>query len=89
MKNYNEMAKSVFERRDKYNAERRIVVSKYKKCVVGAACCCLVALLGVGVLNGNQITTKDTLDFEMEFIIINGVKHFLLGSFVFDINMVQ
>ena len=60
MKNYNEMAESVFERRDKYNAERRMAMSKFKKSMTGAVCCCLVALLGVGVFNGNQIAPNDT-----------------------------
>lgn len=59
MKNYNEMAESVFERRDKYNAERRMAMSKFKKSMTGAVCCCLVALLGVGVFNGNQIVPND------------------------------
>ena len=60
MKDYNEMAESVFERRDKYNAKRRMAMNKFKKGMTGAVCCCLVALLGVGVFNGNQITTDDT-----------------------------
>lgn len=59
MKNYNEMAESVFERRDKYNAERRMAMCKFKKSMTGAVCCCLVALLGVGVFNGNQIVPND------------------------------
>ena len=60
MKNYNEMAESVFERREKYNAERRMTMNKIKKVTTGAVCCCIVALLGVGVFNGTQITTNDT-----------------------------
>ena len=60
MKNYKEMAESVFERREKYNAERRMTMNKIKKVTTGAVCCCIVALLGVGVFNGTQITTNDT-----------------------------
>ena len=60
MKNYNEMAESVFERRDKYNAERRLAISKIKKSITGAVCCCLVALLGLGIFNGTQIAPNDT-----------------------------
>ncbi|MBO5332746.1 MAG: hypothetical protein J6B37_01365 [Clostridia bacterium] len=54
------MAESVFERREKYNAERRMTMNKIKKVTTGAVCCCIVALLGVGVFNGTQITTNDT-----------------------------
>lgn len=60
MKNCDEMVNSLLERRDKYNAERRMAMNKFKKGMTGAVCCCLVALLGVGVFNGNQITTNDT-----------------------------
>ncbi len=52
MKNYNEMAESVFERRDKYNAERRMSMSKLKKSMAGIVCCCLVTLLGIGIWQG-------------------------------------
>ena len=31
MKDYNEMAESVFERRDKYNAKRRMAMNKRQK----------------------------------------------------------
>ena len=66
MKDYNEMAESVFERRDKYNAERRMAMNKFKKGMTGAVCCCLVALLGAGVFSGNQITTNDTPNIGIE-----------------------
>ncbi len=52
MKNYNEMAESVFERRDKYNAERKTLMNKLKKSVSGVVCCCLVAVLGIGISQG-------------------------------------
>lgn len=71
MKDYNEMAESVFERRDKYNAKRRMAMNKFKKGMTGAVCCCLVALLGVGVFNGNQITTDDTPNIAQYFIMRN------------------
>ena len=55
MKDYNEMAESVFERRDKYNAERRIAMNKFKKGMTGAvaACLCLV-LVGAFVMRANN-----------------------------------
>lgn len=66
MKDYNEMAESVFERRDKYNAERRMAMNKFKKGMTGAVCCCLVALLVAGVFSGNQIITNDTPNIGIE-----------------------
>ena len=66
MKDYNEMAESVFERRDKYNVERRMAKNKFKKGMTGAVCCCLVALLVAGVFSGNQITTNDTPNIGIE-----------------------
>lgn len=60
MKDYNEMAESVFKRRDKYNAERRLRMNKFKKLTFGAVCCCLIALFGVGILDGNLFITEKT-----------------------------
>jgi len=54
MKNYNEMADSVFERRDRYNAARAATRKKMQKITAGAACCCLAAVLGVGVMHDYQ-----------------------------------
>lgn len=59
MKNYNEMAESVLSRRDEYVAERK---RRTKKMTNIISCLCICALLCVGVFNGNQITTDDTLD---------------------------
>ena len=53
MKTYNEMAESVFERRKKYIAERRMAMNKMKKTTATVACCCLVAVLSIGVWHGN------------------------------------
>ena len=53
MKTYNEMAESVFERRDKYIAERRMAMYKMKKTTATVACCCLVAVLSIGIWHGN------------------------------------
>lgn len=49
MKDYNEMAESIFERRDKYNTERRRAMNKIKKRMSAAACCCLAVVIGLGV----------------------------------------
>ncbi len=61
MKNYNEMAESVFERRDKYNAERRMAMNKMKKSLATVACCCLVAVLSIGVWHGGTQTVSPNM----------------------------
>ena len=48
MKNYNEIAKSVFERRDNYVAEKKARMKIVKHTVSAVGYCCLVALLGFG-----------------------------------------
>lgn len=54
MKSYNEMAECVFARRDQYNAARAATRKKVQKFTAGAICCCLVAVLGVGVIQDSQ-----------------------------------
>ncbi len=49
MKNYREMAQIVLERRDRYASERRKQMNLLKKTGLSVACCCAVALLGIGV----------------------------------------
>lgn len=50
MKNYNEVAESVFERRENYLAEKKVRAKIMKRTVSAVSCCCLVALLGFGVM---------------------------------------
>lgn len=65
MKSYDEIAKSVFERRDKYAAEqkrkKRIIISTS----VPALCCCLVLIAGFGLWKngvfGSNIPAADKL----------------------------
>ena len=57
MKDYNEMAESVLERRDKYNAKKRMVIHTLKKGMTGLSCC-LVAVLGLYMMRGNQLTSS-------------------------------
>ncbi len=61
MKNYNEMAESIFERRDKYNAERRNTVKKIKNVTACAVCCCLVTLLGIVIWKSGSGTVPPTV----------------------------
>lgn len=53
MKSYNEMAECVLERRNQYNAARTAARKKIQKFTAGAICCCLVTVLGVGVMRDN------------------------------------
>lgn len=54
MKDYKEMAESVFARREKYTAERKLA---RKKAMAAVACCCLLAVLGFGVWYGSPGTS--------------------------------
>ena len=49
MKNYNETIKSVFDRIGEYEAEKKRKRKIIVRAVTSFSCCCLVALLGVGV----------------------------------------
>ncbi len=52
MKDYNEMAESVLNRRDKYVVERK---KQLKKRTTAISCVCLCALLGVGAWKGGML----------------------------------
>lgn len=62
MKNYEEMAESVLERRDRYVADRK---RKIRKTASGVSCFCLIAVFGTGIwytgiLNGgSDISNED------------------------------
>ena len=77
MKDYNEMAESVFERRDRYNVERRVAMNKIKKIISGAvvACLCLVA---VGVWHSNISTPTPPPDVDEQ--VSSGDKIILLSA---------
>lgn len=77
MKDYNEMAESVFERRDRYNAERRVAMNKIKKIISGAvvACLCLVA---VGVWHSDISTPTPPPDEDEQ--VSSGDKIILLSA---------
>ena len=53
MKNYKEMAQSVFDRRDQYNAEMKMIIHKMKKSVISVAGCCFLAVLSIVVWHSN------------------------------------
>ncbi len=57
MKDYNEMAESVLNRRDKYIAEKR---KKLKSLTAVISCSCLLTLLGLGVFQSEVLNIKPT-----------------------------
>lgn len=60
MKNYNEIANSVLERRDKFETEKKNRRRFIAKTVTPICCFCLVALLGVGVWQGGLFKDNST-----------------------------
>ena len=78
MKTYNEMAESVFVRREKYNTERRMAMNKMKKTTAIIACCCLVAVLSIGVWHSNIGTS--TLPPTVSEQLINPVANEQLNN---------
>lgn len=53
MKDYNEMLESLFERREKYNLERKKKMNTLIKAVSGTCCLCLVFLSGLWAINNS------------------------------------
>ena len=78
MKTYNEMAESVFVRREKYNTERRMAMNKMKKTTAIIACCCLVAVLSIWVWHSNIGTS--TLPPTVSEQLINPVANEQLNN---------
>ncbi len=69
MKNRDEMANSLFERRDRYVAEQKRKKTIVTRTAISMCCVCLVTLLGLGLHKGNQALEdalypgiKDTFD---------------------------
>lgn len=63
MKNYNEIADSLFERRDEYNKAKERRKKTAKKAVLAVSCLCLAVLLGFGVRQSGlfrAVTTEPT-----------------------------
>ena len=73
MKTYNEMAESVFVRREKYNTERRMAMNKINKTTATIACCCLVAVLSIGVWHSNigSSTLPPTVSEQLNKPVVN------------------
>ena len=60
MKNYNEIANNVLERRDKFETEKRNRRRFIAKTVTPICCICLIALLGVSVWQGGLFKDNST-----------------------------
>lgn len=66
MKNYNEMADSIFERRGKFETEKKKRKKLIIKTVTPICCLCLVVLTEVGIWHGR---------LHEEINIMNLLKH--------------
>ncbi len=71
MKTYNEMAQSVFERRDVYEKEQQIKRKKRAKLTVSLACVALVAVVGVGIWQNYNTPVPEQ---ELKDAIVPGIK---------------
>ncbi|MDE5995263.1 MAG: hypothetical protein K2G60_07090 [Oscillospiraceae bacterium] len=60
MKNYDEIANSIFERRDQYIAEQRRKRKTVTRTVTAMCCVCLVALMGVGIWQSDLLKQTPT-----------------------------
>ncbi len=56
MKNYNEMANNVFERRDQYETSKKHKRKILTRTLTPVCCLCLVMLLGIGLWKGGMFT---------------------------------
>ncbi len=72
MKNYKEIADSVFERREKYETEKKIKRKKVVRTLTPICCVCLVALIGFGAWQGGLFDKKPVQT--LEDAVIPGIK---------------
>lgn len=69
MKNYNEMANAVLRRIGEYETEQRNRRKVMKKVIIPICCFCLVALLGVGLWQGDFFNSKPPITLDGSTII--------------------
>ena len=62
MKNYDEIAQNLFERRDEYLKEQKSKKAKLKKRIIGTACVFAVALAGFGVWKSGILSDKPKIE---------------------------
>ena len=76
MRNYNEIANSVFERRDKFETEKKNRRRFIAKTVTPICCVCLVAILGFGVWQGGLFKDGSTTPIANDSIYPGLVDHY-------------
>ncbi len=69
MKNYNEMANNVFERRDQYEINKKHKRKILTQTLTPICCVCLVLLLGIGFWQGDFIGTKPPIQTADDSVI--------------------
>ena len=69
MKNYDEITNDLLERRDQYETEQRNKRKVMKRAIMPICCFCLVALLGIGLWQGNFFNSKPPITLDDSTII--------------------
>ena len=64
MKNYDEITNDLLERRDQYETEQRNKRKVMKRAIMPICCFCLVALLGIGLWQGDFLNNTPSADSE-------------------------
>lgn len=69
MKNYNEMANDVLRRIGEHETEQRNKQKTVKRVIMPICCFCLVAILGIGLWQGNFFNSKPPITLDDSTII--------------------
>lgn len=69
MKNYNEMANDVLRRIGEHETEQRNRRKNMKKVILPICCFCLVAILGIGMWQGEYFSKAPSVDIEDSTVI--------------------
>lgn len=69
MKNYNEMANDVFRRIGEYETQKRNRRKLMKKVILPICCFCLVAILGIGLWQGDYFSKTPSSKLEDSTVI--------------------
>ena len=69
MKNYNEMANDVFRRIGEYETQKRNRRKLMKKVILPICCFCLVAILGIGLWQGDYFSKTPSSQLEDSTVI--------------------
>ena len=69
MKNYDEITNDLLERRDQYETEQRNKRKVMKRVIMPICCFCLVAILGIGLWQGDFFNSKPPITLDDSTII--------------------